>query len=42
MLQVNILVKIFYREEERLERISVRQTVKQFKLVLQVSVNTIV
>jgi hypothetical protein len=34
---VNILVKIYYGQEERQERISVRQTVKQFKLFLQVS-----
>jgi hypothetical protein len=34
--QVNILVKIYHGEEERQERISVRQTVKQFKLYLQV------
>lgn len=33
--EVNILVKIYYGEEKRQERISVRQTVKQFKLLLQ-------
>jgi len=33
--EVNILVKIYYREECREERISVRQTVKHFKHVLQ-------
>ena len=36
LFQVNILVKIYYREECREERISVRQTVKHFKHVLQV------
>jgi len=35
--EVNILVKIYHGQEERQERISVRQTVKQFKLFLQVS-----
>ena len=35
--EVNIMVKICHGEEERQELISVRQTVKQFKLYLQVS-----
>ncbi len=34
--EVNIMVKICHGEEERQELISVRQTVKQFKLYLQV------